>query len=130
MEGDDDLTLAFAAGHIPGTALPGAGGNVALAGHRDGVFSHLGRVRTGDLIRVTTPAATYRYGVESTRVVQPEDVGVLESGIQPTLTLITCYPFSYVGAAPERFIVRARLLPGLSKRGAGHHEEVAEHRGT
>ena len=119
VEGDDDLTLSFAAGHIPGTALPGASGNLSLAGHRDSVFSGLGRVHNGDLIVVTTPVATYRYAVESTRVVQPEDVGVLSPGGKPALTLITCYPFGYVGPAPQRFIVRATLLPAVSDKRKG-----------
>jgi sortase A len=111
VEGDDDFTLSFAAGHVPGTTLPGMSGNAALAGHRDGVFRRLGQVRKGDLVVVTTPAATYRYAVESTHVVKPDCVRVLDAGSQATLTLITCFPFRYVGAAPERFIVRARLLP-------------------
>lgn len=110
VEGDNDAELAFAAGHVPGTALPGVSGNVALAGHRDGVFSRLGRVRVGDLILLKTPAATYRYAVESTRIVPPTDVAVLDPVGRPTLTLITCFPFHYVGPAPKRFIVRADLL--------------------
>ena len=110
VEGDGDLTLAYAAGHIPGTALPGAAGNAALAGHRDGVFRGLARIRRGDLISITTPSGKYRYAVDSLRVVKPEDVSVLRPTRTPTLTLVTCYPFEYIGAAPERFIVDARLV--------------------
>ncbi len=109
VEGDGDLTLAYAAGHIPGTALPGGTGNAALAGHRDGVFRGLARIRRGDVISITTPTGKYRYLVDSLRVVKPEDVSVLRPTRRPTLTLVTCYPFRYIGAAPERFIVRAKL---------------------
>ncbi len=110
VEGDDDLTLSFAAGHIPGTALPGEPGNTALAGHRDGVFRGLARIRRGDLVSLTTPAGTFRYAVESLRVVKPEDTWVLRPTRRPTLTLVTCYPFRYIGPAPKRFIVRAVLV--------------------
>jgi sortase A len=114
VEGDGDLTLAFAAGHIPGTALPGEAGNAALAGHRDGVFRGLARIRRGDLVSVTTPAGRFRYAVDSLRVVGPEDTRVLRPTRRPTLTLVTCYPFRYIGPAPERFIVQARLVGSTS----------------
>ena len=118
VEGDDDLTLSFAAGHIPGTALPGEPGNAALAGHRDGVFRGLARIRRGDLVSLTTPAGTFRYAVESLRVVRPEDTAVLRPTRRPTLTLVTCYPFHYIGPAPKRFIVRAVLVgPAAEKVG-------------
>ena len=110
VEGDSDLTLSFAAGHIPGTALPGEAGNVALAGHRDGVFRGLARIRRGDLVSVTTPAGVFRYAVDSLRVVKPDDTGVLRPTRRPTLTLVACYPFRYIGAAPDRLIVRAALV--------------------
>ncbi len=109
VEGDGDLELSYAAGHLPGTALPGAGGNAALAGHRDGVFAGLGRVRAGDSIIVTTPAARYRYVVSSTRVVGPGSTWVLDPTPRASLTLVTCYPFRYVGSAPQRYVVHARL---------------------
>ncbi|HVN76528.1 MAG TPA: class D sortase [Thermoanaerobaculaceae bacterium] len=112
VEGDDDLTLSFAAGHVPGTALPGAPGNAALAGHRDSVFSGLAHVRDGDVVLVTTPSARYRYVVSSTEVVGPDDVSALDAGGGTSLTLITCFPFRYVGPAPRRYVVRARLAPG------------------
>ena len=110
VEGDGDLTLVYAAGHIPGTALPGDAGNAALAGHRDGVFRALARIRRGDVVSVTTPAGTFHYAVDSLRVVKPEDTWVLRPTRRPTLTLITCYPFRYIGDAPDRFIVQARLV--------------------
>ncbi len=106
-EGDADPTLLDAVGHIPGTALPGADGNAALAGHRDTYFRHLEDVQDGDEIWFTTMTAIYKYRVESTRVVDPSDVSVLASTGHPQLTLVTCYPFHYVGPAPKRFIVVA-----------------------
>ncbi len=109
VEGDGDLELSYAAGHVPGTALPGASGNVAMAGHRDSVFARLARVRRGDAIVVTTPDARYRYVVSSAQVVGPDATWVLDSTAGASLTLVTCYPFRYVGPAPRRFVVRATL---------------------
>ena len=108
--GSDARTLRLAVGHIPGTALPGDGGNVGLAAHRDTFFRRLGDIRPGDQVRVTTPEGTFVYRVEGTRVVEPTDVWVLDPTQQPSLTLVTCYPFRFVGAAPQRFIVRAQLV--------------------
>ena len=105
--GTDARTLQLAVGHIPGTALPGEDGNVGLAGHRDTFFRRLRNIRPDDEIRVVTPNGTYVYRVQRTNVVQPRDVWVLDPTSQPTLTLVTCYPFSYIGSAPQRFIVRA-----------------------
>jgi sortase A len=107
-EGVDDTTLRRAAGHIPGTPLPGAEGNVGIAAHRDSFFRPLKDVALGDEVVVTTPYGTFRYQVESTRIVMPEDVEVLDPTPERTLTLVTCYPFFYVGSAPQRFIVKAR----------------------
>jgi len=100
-------TLAVAVGHIPGTALPGSGGNVGIAGHRDTFFRNLRSVRPGDSVIVTTFDGSYEYRVESSEVVGPGDTRVLENANRPELTLVTCYPFYYVGPAPERFIVHA-----------------------
>ena len=108
LQGISPLTLRRGVGHIPGTPLPQEGGNVGLAGHRDTVFRALQDVRRGDAAVLTTPAGTYRYEVEWTRVVEPEEVSVLAASAEPELTLVTCYPFHYIGAAPQRFIVRAR----------------------
>jgi sortase A len=110
LEGDDTNVLKLAVGHIPGTALPGEQGNIAIAGHRDTFFRGLRDVRKNDEIALTTPAATYRYRVESTEVVEPDDTAVLKPSVTPSLTLVTCYPFNYVGSAPERFIVRAQQV--------------------
>jgi sortase A len=106
-EGADGKTLHRAVGHIPGTALPGYAGNVALAGHRDTFFRELRNIQKDDTIQLETENGTYHYLVKSTEIVGPRDVGVLAASGGPTLTLVTCYPFYYVGSAPKRFIVRA-----------------------
>jgi sortase A len=111
LEGTDDRTLRRAVGHIPGTALPGRQGNVAIAGHRDTFFRALRNVRQDDEITLTTFAGSYRYRVASTQVVEPEDTQVLDNSGDDTLTLVTCYPFYFVGPAPTRFIVRAQRIP-------------------
>ena len=107
--GTDARTLQLAVGHIPGTALPGEPGNVGLAGHRDTFFRRLADIEVGDEIRVVTPGGTYVYHVERTNVVEPDDVWVLDPTGNAVLTLVTCYPFSYIGSAPQRFIVRAAM---------------------
>ena len=107
--GSDARTLRLAVGHIPGTALPGDAGNVGLAGHRDTFFRRLRDIETGDEIRVVTAEGIHTYRVESTHVVEPSDVWVLDPTEHPSLTLVTCYPFHFVGSAPQRFIVRAAL---------------------
>jgi sortase A len=106
-EGADAGTLRRAVGHIPGSALPGRVGNVALAGHRDTFFRSLRNIQQDDTIDLETENGAYRYVVESTKIVGPRDVSVLAAGKKQTLTLVTCYPFYYVGSAPKRFIVRA-----------------------
>jgi sortase A len=106
-EGADDDTLARAVGHITGTALPGQPGNVGLAGHRDTFFRPLRNIHLGDTIMLTTAEGNFRYRVVSTKIVDPRAVGVLASTAEEALTLVTCYPFYFVGSAPSRFIVRA-----------------------
>ena len=106
-EGDDDATLNIAIGHLSDTPLPWHEGNSALAGHRDTFFRPLEHIRVGDELRVSTVRGDFRYQVRETLVVGPDDVWVLDPTDRPTLTLITCYPFNYVGKAPRRFIVRA-----------------------
>jgi len=110
LQGIDEDTLISGAGHVPGTPLPGAEGNVAIAAHRDTFFRKLQGIRPGDSIQVATVRRTYEYVVDSTEIVDPEDTQVMESRARPELTLITCYPFYFVGAAPKRFIVHARPL--------------------
>jgi sortase A len=115
-EGADEGTLSRAVGHIPGTAFPGKIGNVGLAGHRDTFFRALRNIRADDTIELETTAGTYRYAVKSTRIVTPRDVSVLQASGGETLTLVTCYPFYYVGSAPKRFIVRATQLGPSARR--------------
>jgi len=110
LEGDSDRILRKAAGHIPGTALPGGTGNVAIAAHRDTFFRALQNIRKDDVISLETPDGDYRYRVDSTHIVAPSDVAVLDPSGSPSLTLVTCYPFYYVGSAPKRYIVRARQI--------------------
>ena len=110
MEGVGDRTLQHAIGHIPGTALPGQPGNVGIAGHRDTFFRPLQGIRDEDIVSISTPNGEFRYRVISTRIVSPNEVSVLESGTKEVLTLVTCYPFYFVGAAPDRFIVRAQRI--------------------
>ncbi len=110
IEGDDDRTLRHAVGHIPGTASPGQPGNVAIAGHRDTFFRALRNVRQGDEIALWTLDGSYRYRVDSTEIVAPEDTEVLNPSSGDVMTLVTCYPFNFVGPAPKRFIVRAQRI--------------------
>jgi sortase A len=107
MEGTDKITLRRAVGHIAGTALPGHPGNVGIAAHRDTFFRPLRNIRRNDLITLTTLLGEYRYRVVSTKVVDPHDIAVLDPSVNEVLTLVTCYPFYFVGPAPSRFIVRA-----------------------
>ena len=109
-EGVDNRTLRRAVGRIPGTSRIGSGGNAGIAGHRDGFFRPLKDVRPGDEILVTTPGAISRYRVEWAEVVAPDNTSSLAPTRYPALTLVTCYPFHYVGTAPDRFVVRARLI--------------------
>jgi sortase A len=106
-EGTDKIILRRAVGHIPGTALPCEAGNVGLAGHRDTFFRPLKDLKINDEIEVSTISGSFQYQVESLKVVDPSDIQVLASTGQNVLTLVTCYPFYYVGPAPKRYIVRA-----------------------
>lgn len=111
MLGDDERTLDVAAGLLPDTPRPWQPGNSAVAAHRDGLFRPLRGVRIGDEIVMRTTRGDLRYRVSATRIVKPTDLSVLAPTETPTLTLITCYPFNYVGAAPKRFIVTAERIP-------------------
>jgi sortase A len=110
IEGTGARILRRAAGHISGTALPGQPGNVGIAGHRDTFFLPLQNIRINDTITLTTLLGDYRYRVVSTRIVSPADVAVLNRSGNEVLTLVTCYPFYFIGAAPDRFIVRAERV--------------------
>jgi sortase A len=107
LSGTDDGTLDRAVGHIEGTATPGAEGNSGIAGHRDGFFRGLKDITPGDMIELDTIPGSASYRVERVWIVDPEDVSVLDPTSTRALTLVTCYPFYYVGSAPRRFIVRA-----------------------
>jgi len=114
-EGVDSATLGQAVGHVPNTPRPGSAGNVAIAAHRDTYFRNVRYIKNGDRIRMVTPKGTYEYIVESLKVVSPTDVKVLDPTPDPALTLVTCYPFNYIGPAPKRFIVRARQVVDETK---------------
>jgi sortase A len=115
---DDPRHLRRGAGLVPGSALPGSTGNLVIAAHRDTFFRSLRNIQKDDLIQLTTEDYDYVYRVQFTRVVSPEHTEVVASGAEPTLTLITCFPFYYVGPAPERFIVRARQVSAQSRKGS------------
>lgn len=123
LEGVGHKTLRRGVGHIPDTALPDQEGNIGIAGHRDSFFRGLKDIRKDDIIELTTPDGTRSYRVEWTQIVRPKDVQVLEGSGGPELTLVTCYPFYYVGSAPKRFIVRAVRVADQTaestSRGAG-----------
>lgn len=106
-EGGDEKTLSRAVGLVPGSPHPGDDGNVILAGHRDTFFRPLRKIKIGDRIRFALPSETYEYEVKTVMVVDPSDTAVLQSKGIDELTLVTCYPFRFVGTAPDRFIVNA-----------------------
>ena len=111
FEGTDDLVLNRGVGWIPGTAKPGdaGNGNIGMAGHRDGFFRGFKDIAVGDAIELATPGVVSVYAVDQIEIVSPDNVGVLRPRAQPSLTLVTCYPFYFVGDAPQRFIVHAAL---------------------
>lgn len=108
LQGTSSRTLRLGAGHIEGTPLPGATGNSGIAGHRDTFFRELKDIRKNDEIKLQTATGIFHYEVDWVKVVDPDDINVLEPSAQDsTLTLVTCYPFYFVGSAPKRFVVRA-----------------------
>ncbi len=109
VEGLTKQDLLRGIGHVPGSATAGGLGNMALAAHRDTFFRPVRNIKPGMAVLVSSDAGTYDYQVDSTEIVTPEQVNVLEIGTVPQVTLITCYPFDYIGAAPKRFIVHAHL---------------------
>ena len=110
VQGDSEQILRRAVGHVPQTAVPGSSGNVVLTGHRDTFFRALRKIQEGDSISLETTGGEYQYAVESTAIVSPSATEVLQSSGRDELTLITCYPFYYIGAAPDRFVVHARRI--------------------
>jgi sortase A len=118
LEGTSDVTLNRGVGHIEETAMPGTGGNSGIAGHRDGFFRGLKDVGLGDAIELETLHGKQIYRIERAWIVNPEDVSVLDPTPEESITLVTCYPFYFVGSAPQRYIVRAvraelRHVPSL-----------------
>lgn len=125
QHGNTSTVLRRAIGHLPGTALPGEGGHVVLAGHRDSFFRELRRAHRGQEITLRTPGGEHVYRIDGLRIVGPRDVEVIAPTDSERLTLITCYPFDYVGAAPRRFIVTARpatpRTPATGPPSLGHN---------
>jgi sortase A len=109
FEGTDDVTLDRGVGRITGTARPGQAGNLGIAGHRDGFFRGLKDVTTGDEIKLALPEGEVTYVIDQITVVTPQDVSVLQPRPISSITLVTCFPFYFVGSAPERYIVSASL---------------------
>ncbi len=118
-EGVDELTLNRSVGRVPATPVAGSTGNTVLAAHRDGFFRQLGEIGEGDTIVVQTLTGKHRYTVEETTIVDPDAVHVMAATEEPVLTLITCYPFYFVGPAPQRFVVRAVLEQSAT---GGNHQ--------
>lgn len=110
LQGDSSQILRRGVGHLPSTAMPGELGNIGLAGHRDTFFRPLRHIRAGDVVILYSSAGRFRYQVESIRIVSPQDIQVLRSSNRSELTLVTCFPFEYIGPAPNRFIVHSSLL--------------------
>jgi sortase A len=109
LQGSDDDTLDRAAGHIEYTAFPGKTGNVGIAGHRDTTFRRVRNLKVGDVLTLQTSDATYEYRIAEMKIVKPDAVEVLAPTPTPTLTLVTCYPFTFIGNAPKRYVVSANL---------------------
>jgi sortase A len=118
LEGSDSSTLRVGVGRIPETADPGQRGNIVLGGHRDSFFRPLRGIRAGDQLALVTPHARFQYVVDWTEIVNPTDTSVLKPTAHAALTLVTCYPFQFVGSAPQRFIVRAHQVEGAEVKTA------------
>jgi sortase A len=116
LEGADDLTMDRAVGLIAGTARPGEEGNIGISGHRDGFFRGLKDIREGDGIELVTATGTDTYTIDHIVIVKPADVYVLAPRPRPSITLVTCYPFYFVGSAPQRYIVQASKNPSDPRR--------------
>ena len=110
LDGTTTEALAFGPGLVEGTSYPGEAGNICIAGHRDSFFNNIQNLDIGDIIRIDYVDSQQLFQIENTRVVQPEDTRWLAPSDSTLLTLITCYPFNYIGDAPDRYIVRAGLV--------------------
>jgi sortase A len=136
VEGTDEDVLGLGAGHLSGSGLPGGTGNVVIAAHRDTFFRSLRNIQVGDTIDLISPEETYHYQVDWTRVVASAETKALDPTPQAALTLVTCYPFSYIGSAPDRFVVRASMSegerlpqPGPKREPTGDRHEKTHGRG-
>jgi sortase A len=107
LEGTTSQALGVGVGHIVGTAFPGKQGNIGIAGHRDTYFRALKNIHIGDEIQIQTATGLSRYKVDKVKIVAPDDIGVLAPSAASAITLVTCYPFHFIGAAPQRFVVHA-----------------------
>jgi sortase A len=123
VQGDSPGILRRAVGHISETAMPGEKGNVVLTAHRDSFFRPLRHIQSGDEIKIKTLDGEFEYQVQSTQVVLPSDVRVLQPSSENTLTLVTCFPFYYVGPAPKRFIVHARQIGRIPAQSSAAEEQ-------
>src|ERR1700739_4184140 len=126
LEGTDDLTLNRGVGHIEGTTAPGEIGNVGIAGHRDGFFRGLKHVHPGDTMDLLTEKGNSRYVVDEILIVPPENASVLARRSKPALTLVTCYPFYFVGSAPMRYIIHASITDSSNLARSGQPNSLAE----
>jgi sortase A len=124
LEGTDELALNRGVGHIDGTPLPGERGNIGVAGHRDGFFRGLKDIRVGDSVDLYSQNGNYRYVVDEIRIVPPEDVSVLGPRSRPSITLVTCYPFYFVGSAPLRYIVHASTEDPINLNTSGQQSPL------
>jgi sortase A len=125
FNGTDERTLNRGVGRIVGTAQVGAGGNLGIAGHRDGFFRGLKDVARGDVIELASRGRTDSYVVDHIQIVNPQDVSVLNSTHVPSLTLVTCFPFYFVGSAPQRYVVRASLRSSSDSRESTAKESIS-----
>lgn len=131
LEGTDDLSLNRAVGHIVGTPKPGEEGNIGIAGHRDGFFRGLKDITTGDTIELVTPRGVRVYAIDEITIVDPTNVSVLAPRTKPSVTLVTCYPFYFIGSAPQRYIVQASLIDSTAIKAEvsnrGRFSEIGSH---
>ena len=124
MEGTGRRALLLGPGHLPGTPEPGQPGNAVITGHRDTFFRHLHELNKGDIVTVQRAGQTYEYEVIGKKIVNPEDLSVLQPSTEERLTLITCYPTYYIGPAPDRLVVFTRLVPGPKEATAVNQAQV------
>lgn len=122
IHGDRDEDLENGVGHFAGSTLPGEGGNVVLAGHRDTVFRNLKNIKLGDEIELQTYYGLFYYKVSNIRIVEPNDKTVVVTSSREMLTLYTCYPFEYIGHAPKRYAVNADFIKSEEIKGLPKNE--------